>query len=207
MPSIETDTLIGVITSWRASDAPRPSKLRMDLGEEEVELTVWPTDKGQEALRQYLTTIDPDDLVDERVVATVNLPGSEYQGTKQYKVVKLKPIGAEPKAGPTKAQVKTPPPTPAAPAPTVSVPSIDGPRWGQNLNIAVTLRTTYPDLSDDELFDKATSLAVKFYSQTPGELWQMVLAERASKVEAAEDVPDDGFGVINLDADEGVRDA
>jgi hypothetical protein len=38
-------------------------------------------------------------------------------------------------------------------------------------------------LSDDELFAKATSLAVKFYSQTPGELWQMVLAERASKEE------------------------
>ena len=41
----------------------------------------------------------------------------------------------------------------------------------------------------------ATSLAVKFYSQTPGELWQLVLAEQASKEQPepeveVEDEPD-----------------
>ena len=108
----------------------------------------------------------------------------EYRDLPQYKDPVIKGIDGVSSEAPV-APAPAPAPAPPAPAaPAAPAPPIDGPRWGQNLNIAVQLTTTYPDLSDDELFAKATSLAVKFYSQTPQELWQMVLAERASKEES-----------------------
>ena len=86
MPNKDTDILTGTITDWERNDAPRPSKLRLEVGEEEVELTVWAADKGQESMRSYLASINPADLIGTQVSVSVEVPCSEYQGTKQYKV-------------------------------------------------------------------------------------------------------------------------
>jgi len=75
-----------------------------------------------------------------------------------------------------------------------SVPPIDGPRFGQNLNIAADLRIAFPEKSNQEIADEVIDLAVVFYSMTPEELWAKVLAYRASLEEQEESEDEDSDG-------------
>ena len=172
----------------------KPGKVFVETADGEVAVSFWPAGDWDEATRVKVTRIPLEmpegwHKIQGREGARVQLiaeRNDDYEGKRQYQNARIQNIEEDGRGATSDAPV-APDPTPQAPSapaptpPAPNAPPIDGARWGNNLNNAVLLRTHYPDKSDDELFAMATSLAVKFYAQTPGELWQLVLAERASK--------------------------
>jgi hypothetical protein len=218
MPSkFETGTIAGVITEWEGHDAPRPSKFKMDMAGEEVELTIWPNDKSQEAIRSYMDMINPDDMVGKQVLATVKLPFTEYQGTHQYNLMKLKVGGTmnlgitgssliivesqpPPQAETQPVLTPRPPGSPiTTPAPTATlVPSRTLDPNGKDILIVdqVLYKGVIDRLNNGAALEQAIAESIA--------AWDGVRARHFVPEEPNEPAPeaDDDLGVIDLDAEE-----
>ena len=196
----ETQDLAGVITDWESMGAPRPSKFKLDVGVEEVELTIWPTDKGQEAIRSYLEMINPLDLVGNQVVATVKSPGSEYMGTKQYNLVKLQGGGVESASSPQAGTQPVLAPRPSAPPqPVATTPSraLDPNNRDTLIVDQVLFKGVIDRLNNGAALKKAIQESIA--------AWDGIRARHLPPEEASEPAPeaDDGFGVIDLNEEGG----
>ena len=205
MPSkFEAGTIAGVITEWESFDAPRPSKFKMNMAGEEVELTIWPNDKNQEAIRSYIDMINPDDMVGKQVLATVKLPFTEYQGTQQYNLLKLKADDAEsqppPQAETQPVLTPRPPGSPiTTPAPTATlVPSRTLDPNGKDILIVdqVLYKGVIDRLNNGAALEQAIAESIA--------AWDGVRARHFVPQQSDKPAPeaDDDLGVIDLDAEE-----
>ena len=201
---METENLTGVIKQWISNDAPKPSKFLLGIGEEgEVELTIWPDRASQVAIRDSLELIDPDDLVNQQVIVTVETPPSEYQGTVQYRVTKIRTENA-----PAQGQQKQPAPAPsvARSAPAQVEPASYAPASRQEIGMATgnaknggfAIVSAYyqkqGDLPSDELLI-AFAERVNFFASA-------LMNPPAPAPEAEEVDLFDSLGVISLDGED-----
>jgi hypothetical protein len=98
----EMATLVGVIKDWRAGreGTNQPSKYVMFVevaeASREVELNIWPADKDQKELLEYLNDIgSPEVLLNQRVRARARFEKT-YQDTDQYKLLSISAMGSAP---------------------------------------------------------------------------------------------------------------
>ena len=202
---IETENITGVITQWISNESPKPSKFLLDVGDTEVELTIWPDRASQVAMRDSLELIDPDDLVNQQVVATVEMPHSEYQGTVQYRVIKIKPGNAA-KEAPAQVKKKQVAPVPNATQPGQAEPASYAPVSRQEIGMATGNAKNGGYTVVAAYYEK--------HGELPGDEFLIACAERINFFADAlmfppapeeESTPptseDDDLGLINLDED------